>query len=234
MDNPVLQAHHVAKSFPTPKGPLSVLSDICMTLSKGEAVGLMGPSGSGKTTLLHCLAGLESPDRGEISIEEQSIWPPSGSLDRLRATSLGFVFQSHYLLGEFTARENVAIPGMILGWPLRTSLDRAETLLELVGLGQRMDHCPNDLSGGEQQRVGIARALFASPRVILADEPTGDLDPVTGAKIFDLLLDLARKENSGLLVATHDGSVLGRCDRVWKLKEGRLIMIESAAIGGSF
>jgi len=206
-----------------------------MTLSKGEAVGLMGPSGSGKTTLLHCLAGLESPDRGEISIEEQSIWPPSGSFRSSSSHFVGFcVFNLTISWENFTARENVAIPGMILGWPLRTSLDRAETLLELVGLGQRMDHCPNDLSGGEQQRVGIARALFASPRVILADEPTGDLDPVTGAKIFDLLLDLARKENSGLLVATHDGSVLGRCDRVWKLKEGRLIMIESAAIGGSF
>ena len=218
------------------EGPLTVLEDVNLEVEVGEIVAILGPSGSGKTTLLGLLAGLDSPTEGEISLAGESL----SALDEdaraaLRADAIGFVFQSFQLIPTLTALENVLVPLELL--PAHRSVggsvaeQRARSLLERVGLANRLDHYPAQLSGGEQQRVGIARAFANEPRVLFADEPTGNLDGETGRGIVELLLDLNREQGTTLIIVTHDGELAQTTNRIVTLKDGRIERIERVAGG---
>lgn len=203
------------------KRKLEVLRGVSMEAVPGEAVFLCGASGAGKSTLLYTLAGLERPEAGEVRFEGTSIYAlPEPALAKLRNTAFGFVFQAYHLLPELTALENVMLPAMIAGDRKR---EAAEAALARVGLGERMQHLPAEMSGGEQQRVAIARALINSPRVLFADEPTGNLDSETGETIISLLLGLARDEKRTLLVVTHDAELAKRGDRRLMMKDGKIV-----------
>lgn len=201
--------------------PLPILTDLSLEVSAGERVAIVGRSGSGKTTLLSLLAGLDLPSSGEI-------WLDGIRLDRLdedgraalRAGRVGFVFQSFQLLNGFTARENVMLPLELAGH--RDARQRAEATLVRVGLGERLGHYPPQLSGGEQQRVALARAFASEPRILFADEPTGNLDTATGEAIVEQLFALNREQGATLILVTHDRGLAQRCDRVLTLREGRL------------
>ena len=203
---------------------LPILQGADFTLHAGEIVALVAPSGTGKSTLLHLAGLLDTPDAGEIIISGQAT---SNMADAgrtaLRRDEIGFVYQFHHLLGEFTARENVVLPQMIAGVPRRTARREAERLLEMFGLAHRVDHLPGKLSGGEQQRVAIARALANTPSLLLADEPTGNLDVHTADAVFTELLQAVRKRGLAALVATHNEELLPRMDRVVTLRDGKLI-----------
>jgi putative ABC transport system ATP-binding protein len=214
------------------EGPLTVLDGVSLEVADGEIVGILGPSGSGKTTLLGLLAGLDTPTEGEVQLAGNSL----SELDEdaraaLRADAIGFVFQSFQLVPTLTALENVLVPLELL--PAQRSLDRttaetrARSLLGRVGLASRLDHYPAQLSGGEQQRVGIARAFANEPRVLFADEPTGNLDGETGAGIVELLLDLNREQGTTLVIVTHDIELARRTNRIVTLKNGRIERIET-------
>ena len=187
-------------------------------------VALVGPSGSGKSTLLHIAGLLERPDRGEVRIAGQAVGKLSDAeRSRLRRRALGFVYQYHHLLPEFSALENVVVPQMIAGERKGAAKARASELLTAVGLAERLDHRPARLSGGEQQRVAMARALANQPVVLLADEPTGNLDPETAAHVFALLTDLVRRTRVAALIATHNLDLAGRMDRVLRLEQGKVL-----------
>ena len=219
-----LQLQSVARTYPQGEGTLEVFQNISLTLMPGELVALVGPSGAGKSSLLHMAGFLEAPTSGEIYVGGSA---GSKLADRertrLRRDQIGFVYQAHHLLPEFTALENLIIPQLIAGTPRKAAEAEAGRLLELVGLGQRMTHRPNQLSGGEQQRVAIARALANHPRVLLADEPTGNLDPRTAGGVFETLVHLVRSEGLAALVATHNLELAAKMDRALILHEGRLI-----------
>lgn len=216
----LLEAKHLRRSFRSGNQPLEVLRDVNLTISEGEIVFLYGASGAGKSTLLYTLAGLERPDAGEVFFEGKSLYRlASDTLAHLRNRRMGFIFQSYCLLPELTALENVALPSKISG---STSLARAKELLEKVGLGERLDHLPSQLSGGEQQRTAIARALINSPSILFADEPTGNLDSKTGSQVLKLLLEVAREEKCTLLVVTHDQSLAELGSRVLKIADGQV------------
>lgn len=213
------------------EGPLTVLEKVCLEVAAGEIVAILGPSGSGKTTLLGLLAGLDSPTEGEVTLAGSSL----AALDEdaraaLRADTIGFVFQTFQLVPTLTALENVLVPLELL--PPHRSLDRttaeqrARLLLDRVGLASRLDHYPAQLSGGEQQRVGIARAFANEPRVLFADEPTGNLDGETGAGIVELLLDLNRERGTTLVIVTHDVELAQQANRIVNLKDGRIENIQ--------
>ncbi len=193
-----------------------------MRLEKGEVVALVGPSGVGKSTLLHLVAGLDKPGRGVIRVAGRSVAALKGAeLDRYRSRTIGMVYQFHFLLPEFDALENVMMPAVIAG--SRNGVrSRARKLLEDVGLKGRLHHSPAQLSGGEQQRVAIARALMNEPELMLADEPTGNLDEDTGDSVFDLLLALSRDRGLTVLVATHNSKLAQACRRIVRLEEGRV------------
>jgi putative ABC transport system ATP-binding protein/lipoprotein-releasing system ATP-binding protein len=200
---------------------LEVLKGVSLDVVPGEAVFLCGASGAGKSTLLYTLAGLERPDYGEVQFEGRNIYTTSEKeLALLRNSAFGFIFQAYHLLPELTALENVMLPAMIAGDRKRS---QAEDALTRVGLGDRMQHLPAELSGGEQQRVAIARALINSPRVIFADEPTGNLDSETGETIISLLLGLAREEKRTLMVVTHDSQLAARGDRRLDMRDGLIV-----------
>jgi len=203
---------------------LAVLRGIDLVLGAGEIVALVGPSGSGKSTLLHIAGLLESADAGDIAIAGQSC---TGMNDdartAMRRQHLGFVYQNHHLLPEFSALENVAIPGIISGLGRAESKRRAREILGWMGLEGRETHRPGRLSGGEQQRVAIARALASSPSLLLADEPTGNLDPATAGDVFEVLLKLVRGAGLTALVATHNPDLAGRMDRIVRLEDGHLV-----------
>ncbi len=222
---PILSLRGVTRTYPVGDGQtLEVLKGIDLDLWPGEIVGLIGPSGSGKSSLLHAAGLLERPTSGEVRIDGVDC----GGLNEagrtaLRLHRIGFVYQFHHLLPEFSALDNVAMPGMIAGRPAAAARDRARTLLTRMGLQDRLDHQPAQMSGGEQQRVAIARALANRPGLILADEPTGNLDPVTSTAVFEALKAQVRNEGVTALVATHNLELAGHMDRVFAMQSGGLV-----------
>jgi putative ABC transport system ATP-binding protein len=208
--------------------PLTVLRQINLAVAPQEFVAVMGPSGSGKTTLLGLLAGLDRPTRGVVRLDGQDLGPLSeDQRARLRAEKVGFVFQTFQLLPTLTALENVLVPIELRGGDASAARQRARRLLERVGLGDRMDHYPAQLSGGEQQRVGLARAFAGEPRILFADEPTGSLDTDTGRTIIDLLVELNRDAGTTLVLVTHDPALAARARRVIRLSGGVVVADES-------
>jgi putative ABC transport system ATP-binding protein len=205
------------------KREVVALDSINLEIARGEMVSIVGPSGSGKSTLLNLIGGLDRPSTGEIRIDGQSIAElPDDDLTRLRRDKIGFIFQFFNLLPSLTALENVALPLHLKGLPRKQIDERARELLGLVQLGNRFDHLPDELSGGERQRVAIARALAFHPPVLLADEPTGNLDSHTGADILRLVHDLHQRLNATILVVTHDPTVAGSCPRTVTLRDARI------------
>ena len=212
----------LSMSYPLESGSLEVLSGVNMLIAEGETVAIVGPSGSGKTTLLILLAGLETPSTGSISIDGEDITKhDADALADLRRDKLGIVFQSFHLVPSLTALGNVSLPIEIGG--REHARDRARQLLARVGLAEREHHYPSQLSGGEQQRVAIARALAHSPNVLLADEPTGNLDVNTGARIIEMLFELNAESGSTLVLVTHDNEIARRCQRIFHLNNGKLV-----------
>jgi putative ABC transport system ATP-binding protein len=200
---------------------VDVLKGVSLSIQKGEAVGIVGPSGSGKSTLLMTMTGLEKPDSGDVRIAGISLIPLNeDDLARFRGEHIGIVFQSFHLIPTMTALENVALPLELAG--KSNAFTRAREELEAVGLAERVNHYPAQLSGGEQQRVAIARALAPDPAIIVADEPTGNLDEATGSKIIDLLFDLRHRRQATLVLVTHDLDLAKRCDRTIRLRAGRV------------
>ena len=223
MSEPVLSIRGLERTYVTGAGSLTVLRGVDLDVMPGEIVGLTGPSGSGKSSLLHAAGLLEHPDAGRITILGADCTDLSErERTRVRLSEIGFVYQFHHLLPEFSAADNVALPMMIAGASRKAALSRARDLLGELGLSARTAHQPAQLSGGEQQRVAIARALANAPRLLLADEPTGNLDPATSAAVFDSLSALARGQGVACLVATHNVELAGRMDRVLGLRDGRL------------
>ena len=220
MPDIVLQAHGLSKAFASPAGPLPVLTDVSLEIFAGESVSIRGSSGSGKTTLLQQLGGLDQPDSGEVRIlaPGSGLVAPRSSLGR----GVGFVFQNYQLMPELTALENVALAARIAGVPSVSATAAARSLLTQVGLGARLEHLPSKLSGGECQRVAIARALVNRPSVILADEPTGNLDERTGAEIMDLLLGVVAERGAALILVTHSREFAERANRRFVLSGGVL------------
>jgi len=217
---PRLSARGLQRSFRIGGNRIQVLRGIDLDLAPGESVFLCGASGAGKTTLLYTIAGLETPEAGTVEFEGCSLYGLSGNaLARLRNERMGFVFQSYFLLPELTALENVLLPSMIGG---KNTESRAKELLDRVGLKERMDHLPAELSGGEQQRVAIARSLVNDPSILFADEPTGNLDSKNGEIIIALLLDLAKADGRTLAVVTHDDRLASRGDRLVRIVDGLL------------
>ncbi|MEX2632291.1 MAG: ABC transporter ATP-binding protein [Tistlia sp.] len=214
----------VVKSFRQGERSLEILRGAELDLKAGELVALVGPSGAGKSTLLHIAGLLERPDAGEVLVAgERADSLSDGRRTALRGARMGFVYQYHHLLPEFTALENLMVPQRIAGTGRRAAAERAAELLEAVGLKERMEHRPGRLSGGEQQRVAIARAIANRPRVLLADEPTGNLDPHTADGVFQMLTALVRRTGLAALVATHNHELAQRMDRVVALRDGRLV-----------
>ena len=209
-------------SLPSRAGTVDILRGVDLTVKPGEALGIVGPSGSGKTTLLMVIAGLERASRGEVTVAGQSLSGKSeDDLAAFRRDNVGIVFQSFHLIPTMTALENVAVPLEFRG--TKDAMAIAEDKLKRVGLGHRLTHYPGQLSGGEQQRVAIARALASGARIIIADEPTGNLDHVTGEQIIRLLFDLRGQEGTSLLLVTHDRSLAQRCDRVAEVLDGKIV-----------
>jgi ABC-type lipoprotein export system ATPase subunit len=219
----LLEARALHKAYTTGKRELSVLRGVNFSATRGEFVALQGASGAGKSTLLHLLGGLDRPNKGEIIFDGQDVSRLSNpALAHLRNVKVGFVFQAYHLFPELNALENVCIPSRMARVPVREGAERSKELLKRVGLGERMDHRPTELSGGEQQRVAIARALVNHPEVILADEPTGNLDSHTGDEIMDLLLALRAERQTTLIIATHDERLASRAPRVVRLVDGQV------------
>ena len=223
-DTPPLELRGVVRTFRSGGGTLAVLRGADLVLQAGEIVALVAPSGAGKSTLLHLAGLLEKPDGGHVIVAGRDAGA-LGDNDRtaIRRDSIGFVYQFHHLLGEFTALENVVLPQMIAGKPRDAARQRARTLLEAFGLGDRVDHAPGKLSGGEQQRVAIARAMANAPPVLLADEPTGNLDVATAAAVFNELLHAVRAQGVAALIATHNPELAARMDRTVTLRDGRVV-----------
>jgi lipoprotein-releasing system ATP-binding protein len=225
---PILEAHGLSRRYRGTGVDVDVLADVSLTVLEGQVVCIVGASGVGKSTLLHILGSLDRPDAGRVAIRGEDIHRLSGAaLDRLRNATLGFVFQFHFLLPEFTALENVMMPGLVARQTPAEASQRARHWLERVGLGARLTHRPGELSGGEQQRVAIARALVNEPAVVLADEPTGNLDDETGEGIHRLIRELARDEARTFVVVTHKRQFGVFADRVLVLADGRLADVES-------
>ena len=219
----ILDAREVWRVFEGTKGPIEVLRGLDLRVAPGEVVVILGASGAGKSTLLHILGTLDSPDRGTVLIRGRDPKECSDrELNRIRNRDIGFVFQFHYLLPEFTALENVMMPAMIGGGSRSGVEERAAKLLGAVGLEERMSHRPAELSGGEQQRVAVARALVNGPAIVLADEPSGNLDDRTSASLHTLLADLSRSAGQTFIVVTHKRELLERADRGFVLAEGVL------------
>ena len=222
---PALSLRGVARTYVAGDGrPLEVLRGVDLDVRPGEIVGLIGPSGSGKSSLLHAAGLLERPTAGRVAVAGVDASDMNErARTKLRLGVIGFVYQAHHLLAEFTALDNVALPLRIAGEGLAPARARATELLTRLGLGERLDHQPAQLSGGEQQRVAVARALANRPRLLLADEPTGNLDPATSGSVFQSLFDLARLQNVAALIATHNLQLASYMDRVFALRDGHLV-----------
>jgi lipoprotein-releasing system ATP-binding protein len=224
MSEPVLSLRGVERRFESGSGELVVLNGVDLDIMPGEIVGLVGPSGSGKSSLLHAAGLLEEPSAGEVRIAGVAAWEKSDAArTELRRLKIGFVYQFHHLLPEFDALDNVALPALIAGRPRRECSEEAKRLLTLMGLEQRIHHQPAQLSGGEQQRVAMARAMINKPVLILADEPTGNLDPDTSTAVFAALSELARNQGVAALIATHNLELTKYMDRVMTLDHGKLV-----------
>ena len=223
MSEPVLELRDIGRTYITEADTLEVLKGASLTLEAGEIVGLVGPSGSGKSSLLHAAGLLERPDAGEVLVGGIAT---SQLNDRqrtaIRRRDVGFVYQFHHLLPEFDARENIVLPQLIGGVSHKRAVARADELLAMLGLSDRATHQPSQLSGGEQQRVAIARALANAPRVLLADEPTGNLDPATSSTVFDAFRQTVMEAGAAALVATHNHELAARMDRVVTFQDGHL------------
>jgi putative ABC transport system ATP-binding protein len=223
----LIEAKAIDKTYVLRKGPLRVLQGASLQVQEGEAVAIVGVSGAGKSTLLHILGGLDHPDRGLVSFMNRNLYHlGSDERARLRAREIGFVFQSYHLLPEMDVLENVMLPAMAQGGVLASGTairKHARELLDAVGLSARSDHTPLELSGGEQQRVALARALMNDPRLVLADEPTGNLDEGTGRQVLEHLFALTRARGHTLVLVTHDERIAASCDRMLRLTEGVLV-----------
>ena len=219
----VLTAQGVTRTFHEGSSSLEVLRGLDLAVLAGERLGIIGASGSGKTTLLQILGGLDRPDGGQVAIDGRDLHALR-ELERgqLRNRTIGFVYQFHHLLAEFSAQENVAMPLLVRRMPASEAAQRAAALLGRVGLGERLRHRPHQLSGGERQRAAVARALVTAPRLVLADEPTGNLDGRNAEQVFALMLELNRELGTSLVVVTHDARLAARMDRVLELDQGRL------------
>lgn len=220
--SPLLLVEHLSQCYPAAAGPLTVLADVSISLMPGDTCAIIGPSGSGKTTLLGLCAGLDQPSSGRVVLDGVDL----NSLDeegraRLRSEKVGFIFQSFHLLPTLTALENVMVPLELRG--VRDPRPPARALLQRVGLANREDHYPTQLSGGEQQRVAIARAFVNQPKVLFADEPTGNLDQETAGKIIEMLFELNTSSNTALVLVTHDPELARRAGRVIRLRGGRMV-----------
>jgi lipoprotein-releasing system ATP-binding protein len=219
----VLETDELTKTFTEAGRELKVLRGIDFAVRAGERIAIVGASGSGKTTLLQLLGGLDRPTSGRVLVAGQPISElGQAEQGRLRNRELGFVYQFHHLLPEFSALENVAMPLLVRGDPPKQAMAEAARLLDRVGLSERVEHRPGKLSGGERQRTAVARALATRPAVVLADEPTGNLDRPTGERVFDLLLELNAEEGTSLIVVTHDTDLAARLDRCLELRDGLL------------
>jgi lipoprotein-releasing system ATP-binding protein len=215
--------------YPTVDGELVILDGIDLDLTGGDELAIVGPSGSGKSTLLHLIGGLDQPTSGTIEVDGRGLAELAGrALALYRNTSVGFVFQDHHLLPQCTALENVLIPTLPTGGASKDRLDRARWLIDRVGLAGRVRHRPSELSGGERQRVAIARALVNHPKLLLCDEPTGNLDQVQATRVGELLIDLASESQAILMIVTHSAELAGRLKRRMELRAGRLTMGDPA------
>ncbi|MDQ6736113.1 MAG: ABC transporter ATP-binding protein [Gemmatimonadota bacterium] len=230
----VLESRAVTKRFIGGDGvPLDVLRGVDLRVEAGEMLAIIGESGSGKSTLMHILGGLDRPTSGQVLLSDRSLADRSDEeLAEVRNRGVGFVFQFHHLLREFSALENVALPLRIAGRPPEDAESRARSLLERVGLGARLHHRPAQLSGGEQQRTAVARALAAEPGVVLADEPSGNLDHANGERLHDLLAEVVRDLGVGMVVVTHNISLADRARAVYQLREGKLFELNRSEAGG--
>ncbi len=226
MNNEIVKCYGLNKSYHDGNVSIDVLKNIDFTIYAGARIAIVGPSGSGKSTLLHLLGGLDKPTAGHVTVDGIDwLSLPERERCRLRNKQLGFVYQFHHLLPEFSALENIAMPLLIGNVPVAEAMDRAQQILAEVGLSERVHHKPAQLSGGERQRVAIGRALVHKPSCVFADEPTGNLDQTTAAKIFDLMMELNANSNTALLVVTHDRQLAARMDVVMILQEGRLTVL---------
>ncbi len=224
VETTLLSAREVHKSYTIGRRTLEVLQGVSLTVKRGELLALRGASGAGKSTLLHLLGGLDVPNRGEIWFDGRNLAQLSElELAQWRSTRVGFIFQAYHLLPELDALENVCLPARMARVPAAQAESRGRELLQRVGLGARLAHKPAELSGGEQQRVAIARALINAPELVLADEPTGNLDSHTGEEIIELLCALRVERQTTLLVATHDAKVAARAPRILELADGRIL-----------
>ncbi len=222
-DVPALECHGLTRRFVEGGVVINVLNGIELSVAPGERIAIVGYSGAGKTTLLQLLGGLDTPTAGEVRVSGQNLSAVDNAQRGLiRNRHLGFVYQFHHLLPEFTALENVAMPLLVRREPVAAIRVRAREVLERVGLGARLDHRPGELSGGERQRVAVARALVTEPAVVLADEPTGNLDRKTGDTVLELMLSLNREVGASLVIVTHEARIAERMGRVLRLQDGRL------------
>ncbi len=222
---PRMEVENISKTYnPGTPREVTVLKGVSFSVDKGEIIGIVGPSGAGKSTLLHIMGMLERPSQGSVRFENMNPFDlPAQKMALFRNSKLGFVFQFHHLLPEFTALENVMMPLLIAGKTKKQAADAAMDILGQAGLEHRLTHRPTELSGGEQQRVAVARAVVHQPEVILADEPTGNLDLTTGDRIFDLLVNLNKSRNITLIVVTHSSQVAEKMERILQLADGELI-----------
>jgi len=221
---PLLRADKVRKVYRTGAGEVEALRHLDLEVAPGEMVGVMGPSGSGKTTLLNCLSGLDDIDGGQVFVEGRDLFDMSdANRTEHRARTMGFVFQAFNLIPVFTAAENVELPLLLTGVNTRDARKRAQQMLERVGLGHRIDHRPNEMSGGEQQRVTIARALVGKPALVWADEPTGNLDSAMAVQVMDLLVQLNSEDGQTIVLVTHDPSIGARVPRLITMRDGSLV-----------
>jgi lipoprotein-releasing system ATP-binding protein len=226
-DAPVLYLHGIDRHFRQGETSLDILKGAELGVWLGQSVALVGPSGAGKSTLLHIAGMLERPDAGEVYIDGSGTSTlPDSERTRIRRTDIGFVYQAHHLLPEFSAVENVMLPQMVRGLSKKEAYKRASELLAYLGLSERLTHRPAELSGGEQQRVAIARAVANAPRILLADEPTGNLDPHTAEHVFETLRQLVRASGLAAIIATHNFEIASRMDRRVTIREGAVVELD--------